>query len=215
MPTPATGDAGAARQSIKFQHYQDTASARSPQPRSSLRSDLRNAYADCLRQATWPDAQNLHRLGVTPQAINRADGVGAGRVRFEANGTFCFTDDGTRALILPVYGYDGIIDLVAFLPEQLDCFAANYGMTFCMGSYALTDKLCNDALTDRSPLLVYGNVMGWLRGGGDGICILRWQWCWDELRGVGDMHAMDLPTARKLEKAMQPPRWRGRVMVAA
>ena len=112
---------------------------------------------------------------------NDPDGQGfaIGVARIEKAGRcFEFLEDGVRAVIILARDEDGEpIDLVAWLPNE-GWFAPWLGTVPLLGMQELAAPRLN------TPLPVYLEPGGWLRGGREGVTILDRKRAWLPLEGV-------------------------------
>lgn len=86
--------------------------------------------------------------------------------------------DGETAIILPVVE-DGILtDLVAFDPRQADGWALRSGNGVMLGwdQWSANAWMPPRATgwAEAPALKLYANPLQWVRGGGDGLCLLAW-----------------------------------------
>ncbi len=161
--------------------------------------------AKAWREPYWP--RRVSCLGL---------GGGLQRIIPDADGTYCPTDHGGMpAIIAPVWEGSGpghedeLIDLAAWVPTHNLIFT-RLGIAEVLGEHAVFSA--EHPLSDRpEPLRVYPAPGAWARDarrhtrGAHGVVVIDWSAAWRRLGHLTTVVATDLPTARKLRDALQPP----------
>ena len=139
---------------------------------------------------------------------------GLAPVKPTRDGHFEFAEDGTAALIVPIYDIDPwlldanaerhvdhLIDLVAVDLNEPGRFWCRRGEALILGSIYL-----DIAGQEDEPVPVFSNPISWLRAGGEGIVVLDWAWAPDLLLGF-ELVAEDLELGEWLDNAMRADIW--------
>ena len=130
-------------------------------------------------------------------------GLGVADVTFNAD-TFEFKGT-TKAVIIPAYDGDQLVDLVAADAKKPTRFSRLERRAWCLGETF-------DAWEPAEPLPVWRTPLRWLREGCAGIVILDWAEAYWRLPDR-TLIAEDEIHGRQIRASMQPPDWTGRVMV--
>ncbi len=130
------------------------------------------------------------------------------------DGLFEFTEDGQAAVIIPAYnGHPGFLDatperhleelgdLVAVDLDHPDRFWRRRGEALVLGNAFL-----EIAGQENEGVPVFKTPISWLRSGGDGVCILDWDYARDLLLNA-ELIAEDVELGTRLEAALAPEIW--------
>jgi len=143
------------------------------------------------------------KVGITPQAIINAGGLGVADVTF-GDGWFEFGGE-TPAIIVPAYDGDHLVDLVAWDRRRPERFARLERRAWCLGRWF-------DWWEPSSPLACWRTPRRWLLEGATGVVIFDFEAAQFALAET-PLIAEDEHHAAMLRKAMQPQPWQGRVLV--
>ncbi len=155
-------------------------------------------------------------------SINRAwpykPSSGIASIKDINDGRIEFTEVGLTTVIIPAYDtipgnldanaerhVEHLIDLVAVDVDHPDRFWRRRSETVILGNAYL-----DIAGQEGEPIPVFRNPMTWLRGGGAGVAVLDFEWVPDLLLGF-DLIAEDVSLGERLEAALKPNIWIGRV----
>ena len=143
---------------------------------------------------------------------------GLAKIRPTGDGHFEFADDGLTAVIIPCYDtipgmldanaarhVEHLVDLVAVDLDRPERHWRRRGEAMVLGSDYL-----DIAGQEGEPITVFKNPMTWLQGGGAGVAVLDFEWVPDLLLGF-DLIAEDVELGERLEAALKPNIWIGRV----
>ena len=123
-------------------------------------------------------------------AVNeRHHPFGTARITDCGSGLFEPDPDGKRALIVPVYENDDLVDLVAFQTATAEHWLSRLGIGWALG---LEDGLERYRWGD--PLPIHKTPLDWLKAAGDALCILDWSappQCWARLRSGPSLQFTD------------------------
>ena len=132
--------------------------------------------------------------------------------------SFEFAEDGRAAVIIPAYDTipgllgtnpeahaEHLTDLIAVDLDHSDRFWRRRGDALVLGAAYL-----EIAGQEREPVPVFKTPMSWLRSVGAGVVVLDWEWVPDLLLGL-DLIAEDVDLGERLEAALKPNIWIGRV----
>ena len=130
------------------------------------------------------------------------------------DGRFEFAEDGLTAVVIPAYDTipgnldanaerhaEHLLDLVAVDLDHPGRFWRRRGVALVLGAAYL-----EIARQEGEPVPVFKNQMSWLQGGGDGVCILDWDWARDLLLDH-ELIAEDLALGEQLATALKPSVW--------
>lgn len=144
---------------------------------------------------------------------------GLANIRPIRDGRFEFTEnDGVTAVVIPAYDtipgildanperhVEHLVDLVAVDVDHPDRFWRRRGDALVLGAAYL-----EIAGQERESVPVFKTPMSWLRSVGAGVVVLDWEWVPDLLLGL-DLIAEDVDLGERLEAALKPNIWIGRV----
>ena len=139
---------------------------------------------------------------------------GLATIRPIRDGRFEFAEDGLTAVVIPAYDtipgnldanperhVEHLVDLVAVDLDQPDRYWRRRSEALVLGSAYL-----EIAGQEGEPITVFRSPMSWLRSGGDGICILDWDWARGLLLDL-ELIAEDLDLGDRLAAALKPGIW--------
>ncbi|MDB5693087.1 MAG: hypothetical protein JWO81_2150 [Alphaproteobacteria bacterium] len=159
---------------------------------------VRQIHLDGLR-ALGVSINTIADMGLEyfPFGVTAAEPVGAG---------FYQPGEGEPHLVLPVLENRYPVDLCAFQGAQPDTWHLRVGVGWCLGY---------DALYAATPIHLFDHPLNWLRGAGDGICVL--DWASPEIRLLGDISEVtcsDARTVKLLHGALSRPARAPKISVA-
>ncbi|QTL03159.1 hypothetical protein J5J86_20770 [Aquabacter sp. L1I39] len=140
-----------------------------------------------LRAAGVPDRV------IADQIITEAE------VRFFARRRWDYHPGGVPALLLMVRdSFAEVVDVVAWPIARPDKWARLTAKAILLGEDALHQPQDGPVAAHRTPL-------GWLAGGGRGVCILDPTYAWKTLRTGPPLSGEDLAHAKELQAMLAPP----------
>lgn len=119
---------------------------------------------DCARARSM----GLFNPGIAAMG-SRHHQFGVARVGRCGDGLFQLDEGGNRALVVPVYEGDELVDLVAFFTSTPEQWSLRLGVGWALG---LEESLERYRWGD--PLPIHKTPLEWLRAGGDGLCVVDW-----------------------------------------
>lgn len=115
-------------------------------------------------------ARSMGLLNPGLLAVNeRHHPFGTARITDCGSGLYEPDPDGKRALIVPVYENDDLVDLVAFHMTTPEQWLSRLGIGWALG---LEDGLERYRWGDALPM--HKTPLDWLRAGCDGLCVIDW-----------------------------------------
>jgi hypothetical protein len=146
----------------------------------------------------WPAVAALLEMGVPRGvlgALTAAGDLAVAQVELARVGTFAFGGPDRRLILAVRDGFGALDDLVAIASHNADEWALR-----CRGGVLLGESALMDAegrvlrhgsgqasVHGRAALRLFGTPLAWLKGGGEGICVLDWgRGALTRLRGLGE-----------------------------
>ena len=156
-------------------------------------------------QMTYEHARSLLDAGAVPQAI-MGGRAGVSCIKRLPGGAFEPADRGNAALLLPLTAQGALVDVLAWV-RQDGWLGRLTGRGWALGA----DNAGPNRLTVA--LRIVRTVPDWLRDPFCALMIVDERRVRSELSGVSRMAVADRGYARKLERLLREPVWRGRVDV--
>ncbi len=161
---------------------------------------------DAAQRLTYDHARAMLDAGASPRALIGGN-AGMAPVRWLEPENFEPDDAGEPALILPLRRYGTLLDLLAW-----DWTAGRHGRltgrVWALGA----DNAGPNRMTEA--LEIVDTVPAYLARPFDSLMVLDERRAWEELRHVGRLETRNRQLARRVERMMQAPPWKGRVAVA-
>ncbi len=147
----------------------------------------------CLKQHGVPDIS----LSMWPGPVGMAS------IETHPMNCFDFVPDRRRAFVMPVLSggaFSDIVDLTAWFPDNPGrCW------TRCYSGVPLGVDQLDRAELLGDPLLLHPTPLGWLRGNGEGVCILDWKMSSPALRCVPKLICEDVEFGRFVQDRLSAP----------
>ena len=139
---------------------------------------------------------------------------GLANIKALRGGRFEFAEDGLTAVVIPAYDtipgtldanperhLEHLVDLVAVDLDHPERYWRRSGEALVLGAAYL--EIAGQVL---EPVPVSKNPLTWLKAGGDGICILDWDWARDLLLDH-ELIAEDIDLGDRLAAVLKPEIW--------
>ncbi len=164
-----------------------------------------------------PAARDL-RAGLPRDFMIAVGMPGLADIRPTRGGYFEFAENGLTAVVIPAYDtipgnldanaeahVEHLVDLIAVDLDRPDRFWRRRGDALVLGSAFL-----EIAGHEDEPIAVFSTPISWLQAAGAGVVVLDWDWARHLLLGF-DLIAEDVELGERLEAALKPNIWIGRV----
>ena len=137
-----------------------------------------NELADELRSAALavrtPDVARIRAMGLLNPgllAVNeRRHPFGIASISDAGGGQYVPDPNGGRALVVPVYDGDELVDLVAFHTITPERWLLRHGAGWALGLEGSVERY-----RWGDPLPMHKTPLDWLKAGCDGLCVIDWE----------------------------------------
>lgn len=129
------------------------------------------------QEMRWPAVAALIGMGVPRPVLGALCGAGdlaLAQVTLHRDGTFSFGGPDRRLILAVRDGFGVLDDLVALSSTSADEWALRHRAGVLLGEDVLLDIEGRAAVHGRAAVRLFGTPLAWLRGGGEGICVLDW-----------------------------------------